>query len=208
MPSARILRVGRPSTFLADSARTRSIAAAGSGGGPESRSARPPVAPHAASPRAADRWPPRPPAESPAPAAPAGRRTRSAHGGASAPLQTIPCSRAADALSASRSTSSSTRSESTRPHAAASEVSSNEVSTVTASTPHRAPAASSAAPRAASSMARPPDACTVSRRTPRAAARRTAPGTVVGMSWNLRSRKTSRPESSRSARTIVGPAAV
>ena len=41
---------------------------------------------------------------------------------------------------------------------------------------------------------------------PRAAAERTAPATVAGMSWNFRSRKT-RPASAKAA-TARGPAAV
>ena len=47
-----------------------------------------------------------------------------------------------------------------------------------------------AASAAASSMAGPPAAWTVRNSTPRAATERTAPATVLGMSWSLRSRKT------------------
>ena len=65
--------------------------------------------------------------------------------------------------------------------------------------------------RAASVAARiilpPPEACTVSMLTPRFAASQTAAATVFGMSWYLRSRKTLRPEATRS-RTTRGPSAV
>ena len=60
-------------------------------------------------------------------------------------------------------------------------------------------------PRA--SIAGPPAAWTVTRRAPIAAALRTPPATVFGMSWNLRSRKTSR-RARASRATTAGPAAV
>ena len=60
---------------------------------------------------------------------------------------------------------------------------------------------------AASSIAAPPAACTVTSRAPSAAAFRTPPATVFGMSWNLRSRNTSQSRA-RISRTIAGPAAV
>src|SRR6267142_828378 len=54
--------------------------------------------------------------------------------------------------------------------------------------------AAAAAPSAAAViMARPPEAWTLNMRTPMRAASRAAPATVLGMSWNLRSRKTSAP---------------
>src|SRR5258706_5199593 len=60
--------------------------------------------------------------------------------------------------------------------------------------------------RAARSIASPPLACTLSIHTPRRAAERQAPATVLGMSWNFRSRNTSKPRSWRRAMT-AGPSA-
>src|SRR5207249_75442 len=71
------------------------------------------------------------------------------------------------------------------------------VSTVTPRTSGRGTAKSCAACVAASAAARiiatPPLAWTSSMRTPRRVASRTAPATVFGMSWNLRSRNTRKP---------------
>src|SRR5258708_767282 len=64
----------------------------------------------------------------------------------------------------------------------------------------------SIASRAARSIASPPLACTFIIHTPRRAAARHAPVTVFGMSWNLRSRNTSKPRSCSRA-TTEGPAA-
>src|ERR1700722_13289154 len=64
----------------------------------------------------------------------------------------------------------------------------------------------SRAARAAASMAGPPEAWTVSMCTPNDAADRTAPATVLGMSWNFRSRKTEWPRLRIGSRT-AGPAA-
>ena len=63
------------------------------------------------------------------------------------------------------------------------------------------------APTAASSISLPPSACTSTRETPSWPAPLTAPATVFGMSWNLRSRKTFSPRAITS-RTKSGPAAV
>src|SRR5260370_29972227 len=61
---------------------------------------------------------------------------------------------------------------------------------------------------AASSMALPPSACTLTSCTPDiAAAESTAPATVLGMSWNFRSRKMPVPSAAISL-TAAGPAAV
>src|SRR6266699_797645 len=61
---------------------------------------------------------------------------------------------------------------------------------------------------AASSMAWPPSACTLTSCTPlMAAAESTAPATVLGMSWNFRSRKIPAPSAATSL-TAAGPAAV
>ena len=85
------------------------------------------------------------------------------------------------------------------------------VSTVTASAiGRRTPSsfAAAAAPSAAAAiMARPPEAWTLNMSTPRRAASRAAPATVLGMSWNLRSRKTSAPRL-WTLSTAAGPAAV
>src|SRR5207247_3444983 len=93
---------------------------------------------------------------------------------------------------------------SSRPSAARSRL----VSTVTAITSGRRPpdpmAAASAAARI---MAWPPEAWTLNMNTPRRAASRAAPATVLGMSWYLRSRKTSPPRL-RTASTAAGPEAV
>ena len=56
-------------------------------------------------------------------------------------------------------------------------------------------------------MARPPEAWTLNMKTPARVASRAAPATVFGMSWNLRSRKTSAPRLC-TASTAAGPAAV
>ena len=56
-------------------------------------------------------------------------------------------------------------------------------------------------------MAGPPRACTVRKAIPSLAAAAAAPATVLGMSWSLRSRKTS-ISARRISRTISGPAAV
>src|SRR5881296_2118834 len=85
------------------------------------------------------------------------------------------------------------------------------VSTVTPRTSGRGTAKSCAALVAASAAARiiatPPLAWTSSMRMPRRVASRTAPATVFGMSWNLRSRKTRTPRL-RAISTAAGPAAV
>src|SRR5262245_41991119 len=85
------------------------------------------------------------------------------------------------------------------------------VSTVTARTSGRRTASSFAADAAASAaafiMARPPEACTLNMNTPSRVASRAAPATVLGMSWNFRSRKTSAPRF-RTTSTAAGPAAV
>src|SRR5262250_2106612 len=85
------------------------------------------------------------------------------------------------------------------------------VSTVTARTSGRATpsvCAASAAPWAAACiMARPPEAWTLNMKTPSRTASRAAPSTVLGMSWNLRSRNTSPPRL-RTASTADGPKAV
>src|SRR6266446_9664717 len=61
---------------------------------------------------------------------------------------------------------------------------------------------------AASSMALPPSACTLTSCTPAIAAdESTAPATVLGMSWNFRSRKMPVPSAATSL-TAAGPAAV
>src|SRR5690348_5906125 len=81
---------------------------------------------------------------------------------------------------------------------------------VTASTRGRCrpPVAPSPAPSsAARSIFLPPSACTFSRVTPMFAATRQAPRTVLGMSRNLRSRKTFSPEPTR-YRASMGPSAV
>ena len=96
---------------------------------------------------------------------------------------------------------------SSRPSAARSRL----VSTVTAITSGRRPPASMAAAVAASAAARimapPPEAWTLNMNTPRRAASRAAPATVLGMSWYLRSRKTSPPRL-RTASMAAGPEAV
>src|SRR5207247_2334852 len=85
------------------------------------------------------------------------------------------------------------------------------VSTVTPRTSGRGTAKSAAAFAAAAAAARimatPPLAWTSSMNTPRRAASRTAPATVVGMSRYLRSRKTRKPPL-RAISTAAGPAAV
>src|SRR5215467_56325 len=85
------------------------------------------------------------------------------------------------------------------------------VSTVTARTSGRATpsvCAASAAPWAAACiMARPPEAWTLNMKTPSRTASRAAPPTVLGMSWNFRSRNTSPPRL-RTASTAEGPRAV
>src|SRR5688572_7455122 len=79
------------------------------------------------------------------------------------------------------------------------------VSTVTAISSGRCAPASTAS-RAARIIASPPLACTFSIQRPRRAADRHAPATVLGMSWNLRSRNTSKPRAC-SFSTTAGPAA-
>ena len=69
----------------------------------------------------------------------------------------------------------------------------------------RSDAALSTASRAARSIARPPLACTFSIHTPSRTAAAHAFATVLGMSWNLRSRNTLNPRSA-SQRTGSGPA--
>src|SRR6266446_5758063 len=85
------------------------------------------------------------------------------------------------------------------------------VSTVTARTSGRGSESvweASCAPWAAARiMARPPEACTLNMKAPSLTASRAAPSTVFGMSWNLRSRKTSPPRF-RTASTAAGPMAV
>ncbi len=66
---------------------------------------------------------------------------------------------------------------------------------------------SRAASRAACIMRVPPDACTFTIQTPSEVAAATAVATVLGMSWNFRSRKT-RPPLRDSVRTISGPSVV
>ncbi len=56
-------------------------------------------------------------------------------------------------------------------------------------------------------MALPPEQWTLTIHAPVATADATAPATVLGMSWNLRSRKTLSPRSA-SVRTMPGPSAV
>jgi hypothetical protein len=64
------------------------------------------------------------------------------------------------------------------------------------------------ASRAACIMAMPPRVCTLTIRTPGSlAAAATAPATVLGMSWNLRSRNISKPRPA-SFSTARGPSAV
>src|SRR5688500_6248083 len=70
-----------------------------------------------------------------------------------------------------------------------------------------AAAASAAARAAACIIAGPPDACTLIIQAPVRTAASTACATVFGMSWNLRSRNTRAPESTR-RRTRSGPAIV
>src|SRR5688572_10384477 len=70
-----------------------------------------------------------------------------------------------------------------------------------------AAAASAAARVAACIIAGPPDACTLIIQAPVRTAASTACATVFGMSWNLRSRNTRAPESTR-RRTSSGPAIV
>ena len=65
-------------------------------------------------------------------------------------------------------------------------------------------ASASAASRAALIIARPPDACTLTIHTPSRVAAATAPATVLGMSWNFRSRKTRSPRAASSS-TNDGP---
>ena len=60
---------------------------------------------------------------------------------------------------------------------------------------------------AASIIRRPPLACTLTIQTPSSAAARTAPATVLGISWNFRSRNTSKPSRCNSS-TTAGPARV
>ncbi len=79
------------------------------------------------------------------------------------------------------------------------------VSTVTAISRGRCGASASAS-RAASSIARPPDACTLTIHTPSRTAAFSACATVFGMSWNLRSRNTPNPRAA-SCSTSPGPAA-
>src|SRR5437867_10860879 len=71
----------------------------------------------------------------------------------------------------------------------------------------KSPAAFSAASAPARAIARPPLAWMSSMKTPRRVASRTAAATVVGMSWNLRSRKTRKPRL-RAASIAAGPTAV
>src|SRR6185369_5971035 len=122
---------------------------------------------------------------------------------------TQPSSPAARARSARRRTCAST--VPATPTSLSSAWRSRLVRTVTPSRIGRGSANSFAAfaadSAAARIMARPPLACTFSMNTPRRVASRTAPATVLGMSWYLRSRKTRKPRlSARSMAT--GPAAV
>src|SRR5438132_3069433 len=122
--------------------------------------------------------------------------------GASRAEQTTPSSPQARARRARRSTDSSTEPE--KPTDSKSDCA-RLVRIVTAMS-SGGRATCSRASRAARSIASPPVACTLSIQTPRRAAERQAPATVLGMSWNLRSRKISKPRScSRS--TTTGPAA-
>src|SRR5512144_2103936 len=122
---------------------------------------------------------------------------------------TQPSSPAAAARAARWSTWPSTESAtpSSRPSAARSRL----VSTVTARTIGRRTPSSRAAVAAPSDaaaiMARPPEAWTLKISTPIRVASRAAPATVLGMSWNLRSRKTSAPRFWMVS-TAPGPAAV
>ena len=85
------------------------------------------------------------------------------------------------------------------------------VSTVTPITSGRGTLAWAAAATAESAAARiialPPEQWTLTIHAPVATAEATAPATVLGMSWNLRSRNTLSPRSA-SVRTIAGPSAV
>src|SRR6185295_17652473 len=65
-------------------------------------------------------------------------------------------------------------------------------------------ASASAASRAAFIIAWPPDACTFTIHTPSRVAAATAPATVLGMSWNFRSRNTRSPRATRLS-TMDGP---
>src|SRR6267142_1909926 len=122
---------------------------------------------------------------------------------------TQPSSPAARPRSASRSTWASTGPGT--PTSVSSARRSRLVSTVTPITSGRGTAKSfdalAAASVAARSIAAPPEAWTLRTKTPRRVASRTAPATVFGMSWYLRSRKTRKPRLSARS-TATGPAAV
>src|SRR5678815_1300763 len=82
------------------------------------------------------------------------------------------------------------------------------VTAITSGTGRPAAAAPSAAARAAACIiALPPDAWTLIIQAPVLTAASTACATVLGMSWNFRSRKTREPDST-SRRTRSGPAVV
>src|SRR5712691_2275079 len=97
------------------------------------------------------------------------------------------------------------------PSSASSARRSRLVSTVTPRQIGRGTPRSLAAFVAASAAARiiftPPPVWTLSMKTPRRVASRTAPATVLGMSWYFRSRNTRKPRL-RAASTAAGPAAV
>src|SRR5207253_41244 len=122
---------------------------------------------------------------------------------------TQPSSPASRARSASRSTCDSTLPAT--PRSSGSAFRSRLVRTVTPITSGRTTPKSVAAFVAASAAARiiakPPDACTSSMNTPSRVASRTAPATVFGMSWYLRSRNTREPRLCACS-TALGPAAV
>src|SRR5215470_16170970 len=122
---------------------------------------------------------------------------------------TQPSRPAAAASPAQWSTCAST--EPVTPSSRFSAVWSRLVSTVTARANGRRPPSSrapAAAPSAAAAiMARPPPACTLNMSTPMRAASRAAAATVLGMSWNLRSRNTSAPRLCTLS-TAAGPTAV
>ena len=78
------------------------------------------------------------------------------------------------------------------------------VSTVTPISRGLAPLSLSSSLRQAAIMRRPPEQCTLTIHTPSSAAALTAIAVVFGMSWNLRSRNTSKPLACN-ASTIAGP---
>ena len=77
---------------------------------------------------------------------------------------------------------------------------SSEVNTVTAVIE-----IAGASSTAALIMAAPPEACTVRNLGCKSRIARTAPATVLGMSWSLRSRKSSKSLTARNSRNPSGP---